>query len=309
VYLTFGARRQESTGVLRQALALAEEHDLPAVALRARVNLAQVSIERDRFAEAVEQVDEALAIARDRGDRMWERQTLGQLMPCLCVLGRWDEAIQLGVPLMAGHADLDAVAAAAFLASIALARGDEATMERCLSLAAERKDSTYVDLRVSARTVFCRDALQRGATEEALSLARDILRERSAASEATEEAFALGIGAALMAGDEQAIAELDAFVAGLPPARATPLLRAGRARLQAELAHRTADEAAAERFEQDAISLLRSVGARPLLAQALLERARRHGDAEALDEARAIYEELDAARWLARIDEASGIPA
>ena len=49
------------------------------------------------------------------------------------------------------------------------------------------------------------------------------------------------------------------------------------------------------------------VGARPLLARTLLERHRRSGDAGALAEARLIYTELDARRWLARIDEASEV--
>jgi len=58
-----------------------------------------------------------------------------------------------------------------------------------------------------------------------------------------------------------------------------------------------------------AIALLRSLGARPLLAQALSERARRREDAEALAEAREIYTELGAARRLARLDDISGVPA
>ncbi len=53
-----------------------------------------------------------------------------------------------------------------------------------------------------------------------------------------------------------------------------------------------------------------SVGARPLLATALLARARRSDDAEALSEARSIYEELGATRWLERLDaELGAVPA
>ena len=46
-----------------------------------------------------------------------------------------------------------------------------------------------------------------------------------------------------------------------------------------------------------------------MLARALLERARRWQDSEALAEARAICEDLRATRWLAAIDEASGVAA
>jgi tetratricopeptide (TPR) repeat protein len=288
---------------------LADEHDLPAVALRARLNLAQLSIERDRFDDAIEQVEEGLAIARDRGDRLWERQLLGQLMPPFFILGRWDEAMEIGSPLLSGHADTDAMATAQALTSIASARGDEATVERCLAIAAQRKESTYVDLRAAATLVLGKQALERGASGEALSLARAVLEGQTAASETIEEAFALSILAALPVCDDVVLAELEAFVAGLPPARATPLLRAGRARLQAELAHRADDARAAHRFEDDAIGLLRSVGARPLLAQALLERGRRGQASEAVTEARAIYEDLGAARWIERIGEVSEVAA
>jgi hypothetical protein len=104
------------------------------------------------------------------------------------------------------------------------------------------------------------------------------------------------------------LAELIDYVDNLRPAHATPLLRAGRARLQAEQADRAGDDDAADAFEQDAISVLRSIGALPLLAQALLERSRRRQDEAALAEARAIYSDLGATRWLLRIDEPTGQP-
>jgi hypothetical protein len=127
--------------------------------------------------------------------------------------------------------------------------------------------------------------------------------------ETVEEAYAICIEAALAMEDGAVIAELEGFVAALPPARATPLLRSGRARLVAEQAHRRGDQEQAERFEDEAIELLRSVGARPLLAKALLDRAGRREDPAAINEAREIYEELSATHWLARIDQMTEIPA
>jgi class 3 adenylate cyclase/tetratricopeptide (TPR) repeat protein len=317
IYLIFTGRRQEGEGVLRQALGLAEKRDLPAIALRARVNLAQLSIEDDRFSEAVEELEEGLAIARQRGDRLWERQMLGQGVAPLCVLGRWDDAMEAGVPLIGAQADLDATQAAAFLVHIAAARGDEEVLRRCVWVAEQVRGSTYVDLRVGSAVVLARDALERRAPEDALAHARDVLlgeafgaeEIESVSWEAVETIFALGVQAALAVGEERAIAELEGLVARMPPARATPLVRAGRARLQAELAHHAGDEEAAGRFEHEAIELLRFVGAAPLLAQALLERARRHGDSEALAEARAIYEQLGAVRWLERIADPSEVAA
>src|SRR3954454_19885424 len=64
-----------------------------------------------------------------------------------------------------------------------------------------------------------------------------------------------------------------------------------------------------DNLEREAIALLRSIGARPLLARTLMERASRRDDEAALGEARAIYAELGATAWLARADEARGLAA
>ena len=77
----------------------------------------------------------------------------------------------------------------------------------------------------------------------------------------------------------------------------------------AERAHRRGDARESERAEEEAIVMLRALGARPLIAKTLIERARRRDDAEALAEARTIYEELRATRWLARLDQTSEVPA
>jgi hypothetical protein len=129
------------------------------------------------------------------------------------------------------------------------------------------------------------------------------------AGEFREAAYALGIEAALGLGDEAVMRELEEYVTALPPVRAKPVLRAGRARLAAERAHARGDSDGARRFESEAVGLLRSVGARPLLAHALLDQARRRDDKVALGEARAIYAELGATRWLARVDEMTGLAA
>ncbi|MEA2423751.1 MAG: hypothetical protein QOH13_161 [Thermoleophilaceae bacterium] len=308
-FLTYRQRLQEGYGILRHALALAEEHDLPAVALRARFNLAGVALEADRFEAAIAEVNEGLALAHERGDRSWEYGLASQLLTPLVALGRWDEAIRVGAPLLQGQADLNSVVAAAALSQVAVGRGDETTLERCRALANERRDSPHIDERVAARLVAARDAIERDALEEGLELARGVLAEPSTGSEFREEAYALGGHAAVALGDDDAIAALIDYVTGLPPARATPLLRAGRARLRADRAHRDGDAAATDGFEREAIGLLRSLGARPMLAHTLIERARRRKDEDSLAEARTIYTELRAEHWLARIDSASELTA
>jgi tetratricopeptide (TPR) repeat protein len=309
VYLLHRHRPQEASGALRQAIVLAEQHDLPPVSLRARFNLGAVELESDRLEEAVDVVQEGLRIARERGDRQSERAMLSQLVTPLVALGRWDEAMIVAEPLLSGARDANAVTAAAFVSQVAAARGDDELFDVCMSLAAEHLDATHVDDRASATLVMARAALERAATSEVLELSRSVMGEEVGSQEYRAEAYALAIEAALAAADEAAIAELEAFVAELPPVRATPLLRAGRARLAAERAHRRGDSEAEDALEREAVELLRSVGARPLLARALIERANRRDDAAALAEAREIYTQLGAARWLARVEPQSGMVA
>jgi len=309
IYLIYRHRLQESAAVLRLAVSLADKHGLTAVGLRGRFNLASCALEIDQFAEAVQVVDDALAMAAERGDRAWERMLLSQLVAPLVVLGRWDRAEPVAALLLTSEDDFSATTGAALLVEVAAARGDLEMRDRCRTVAEAHRGSAHVDLASCAAVTLARDAVERGAPEEALALARPVLSAASAAMETVEQSYALCVEAALALADNRALAELESFVAALPPARATPLLRAGRARLAAEQAHRRGAEEECERLEDEAIELLRSVGARPLLANALLERASRRGDAAALAEARAIYEELGATRWLERVDKRSEVAA
>jgi tetratricopeptide (TPR) repeat protein len=309
IYLWLAHRPTEGTAVMRLVVSLADKHDLPAVGLRARFNLAGAAIESDRLAEAVRELDDALALARERGDRDWERQLLAQSVSPLTTLGRWDQAAPVAAALIADDSASNAVAAAAFLAQIAAARGDDETLERCRSVAAPHRDSSHVDLASSAALTLSRAALERGSADRALALARPVLDSATTSGEAIEDAYVVCIEAALALGEQATIDELEAFAAALPPARATPLLRAGRARLAAEQAYRRGDAEAAERYETEAITLLRAVGARPLLAKALLERASRYDDADVLNEARSIYHELGATRSLERLAQHSRVSA
>jgi class 3 adenylate cyclase/tetratricopeptide (TPR) repeat protein len=306
-YLSYSDRLEECTAVLRQALVLAEAHDLPTVALRAHFTLAGVEMNWDRLTEAVGECQLGLALAKERGDRAMEREFLSQASAPLAFLGRWDEASAHARTLFDGGEDLNALAAGAFVATIAAARADAAMLERCRSLARASMDATYVDARLCAELIRARDAIERGAIDEALAQARDILALHGTGREFTEAAYELAVEAAIALEDCGAMAALDSYVSALPPARATPLLRAGRARVAAEQAHGSGDATAAQRLEDEAILTLRAVGARPLLARALLDRCRRRDDREALDEAVGICRELGASRWLRTIEPAAEV--
>ena len=303
VYLVLSHRYEEGDGVLRHALRLAEEHDLSQAALRARFNLVAISIEGARLSEAVERLSAGLQLARERGDRHWERALIAQQIYSLVTLGRWEEATAAGSPLLDGAIDVDSLSTAAYMVVLATARGDEPLLARCVETAQEPHDSPSVDLRTCARLVSARVALDRGDHVKVQSVVNELLTYAPLAAEFVEEACELSVQAAIAAGDEAAMADRQAYLVAVRPARNSPLLRAAAARLRAELAHRRGDEGPAARAAVEAELLVRQVGARPRLAQALVERARRTGDSDALAEARAIYSQLGATQWLARVNQ------
>jgi class 3 adenylate cyclase/predicted ATPase len=302
VFLIQERRTQEGIGVLRQALLICDEHDLSTSAMRSRFNMAAIALESDRFREAAHEVAEGLTLAREVGDRIYESLLLSQHMPCLVVLGQWDEAIGAGNTLLARDAALDATYAAVFLAQVADARGDLETLERCRVLAVAHRDSSNVDLGFSAGLVLARCKLVGDDPDATLELAQPLLAAQPSGREMIAEAYELCLEAAMATGDEGALTALESHVDALAPNARTPVFRAAQARIIARrLAGTDSDRSAA--YEREAITLLRDVGARPLLARALLERAERREDPDAVAEARALCTELGASRWLARSEQ------
>ncbi|HEX3834547.1 MAG TPA: AAA family ATPase, partial [Solirubrobacteraceae bacterium] len=302
VFLIQERRTQEGIGVLRQALLICDEHGLSTSAMRSRFNMAAIALESDRFREAAHEVAEGLTLAREVGDRIYESLLLSQYMPCLVALGQWDEAIVAGNTLLARDGALDATYAAAFLAQVADARGDVEILKRCRALAVAHRDSTNVDLGFSAGLVLARCTMVDGDPSATLELARPLLAARPSGQEMIAEAFELCLEAAMATGDEDVLTTLEAHVDALAPNARTPVFRAAQARIIARrLAGTDPDRSAA--YERQAIALLRGVGARSLLARALLERAGRRDDPDAVAEARALCSELGASRWLARSEQ------
>ena len=62
--LSSQGRRRESRALLREALAVAVEHDRPSAALRAHNNLGDFMCQDDRYAEAQRHIDEQFVLAR-----------------------------------------------------------------------------------------------------------------------------------------------------------------------------------------------------------------------------------------------------
>ena len=85
-------RPEEAWALLRHGTLLAEQHDLPAIALRGFNNLGWFAAVMDRLELAREPLVRALAIARARGDRVWERAVAYAQASLEVQVGAWDEA-------------------------------------------------------------------------------------------------------------------------------------------------------------------------------------------------------------------------
>jgi hypothetical protein len=89
---TWSSRLQQGQALIKGALELALEYELPAAALHAFNNLRDVLNRRDRCEEAVAQLEQGIALARRVGDRAFERRLAGELCWPLVLTGRWLQA-------------------------------------------------------------------------------------------------------------------------------------------------------------------------------------------------------------------------
>ncbi|HZU59577.1 MAG TPA: AAA family ATPase, partial [Solirubrobacteraceae bacterium] len=109
VYLMTAGRYQECAAMARHARDLAEQLDLTADALRATFTLAAGLIARDRHREALPELERGVEIARERGDRFFERMLQAGVAQCLVFLGRWPEALAIIPELLQGGHDQPAI--------------------------------------------------------------------------------------------------------------------------------------------------------------------------------------------------------
>ncbi|HET9718643.1 MAG TPA: adenylate/guanylate cyclase domain-containing protein [Solirubrobacteraceae bacterium] len=297
VFLIQTRRPQEGLGVLRQALAIGETHDLPGRVVRARFNIAGLHLSDQRLLDTLAEIRAGLAVTQEQGDRSWDLALRAQAVPPLAMLGRWDEALREADEFLESDDLFVAGLSALFFSSIAAARGNDALLERCGEAARRCLETQNVDVRSSAVVAFANLALIENEPTKAAGLAREGF-ENALSGEIWAEAIRIRVEAALATADKAHMEELAIWLESLPPARKLPLFRAGAARLRGELGALNGGEESARRFEREAEDTLREMDARPLLAVALLDRVRRHGDEQALAEARQILEDLGATRWL-----------
>ena len=300
-------RTEESLAMRERALKLALAHDLTQEALRAYNNLADGPLQLDRFEEALLQAEPGLALAKARGDRGWEQFITINISAAKLGLGRWDEVLDVPGGLES-TSDIVRLVHLAQSARIQAARGELEPLRRTLELAVGAEGSSNLEYG-PAPTVARAIALNafgnhREALEVALPLA---ISGTEVANEDRREAYGEAGLAALALGDEETLERLIAFVAEIPPATRSPLMRAGAARLAGLLAQRRGDEHGADERLTAATRELREIEAPFVLAQVLLEHAellsqtgRDDDAAPLLAQATEIFTRLRATPWLER---------
>jgi tetratricopeptide (TPR) repeat protein len=306
-------RREESRALRERALALAVEHDLSFDAMRSYNNLADHWLQLDRFQETISVAERGLELAKARGYRLWEPILTLMITTARVGLGQWDALPKLapdGFPSELPSDELVRMGYMYVLARVQAGRGETQAVQRTLELAESltgTKNVEWAATPLAAKTIALRFL---GRLEEALESGLSVATgPGEIANEDRREAYLEAGLAALELGNEQAVEELIAFVAQLPPALRTPLLRSTSARFEGLLAARRGDVKSADERLATAARELAEIEAPFNLAQILLDHAellrgagREDEAAPLLAQARTIFERLGARPWLERAD-------
>ncbi len=311
-------RPHESQALLNEALRIAVENDLAAEALRAYNNSIVFLHMADRPEQVRAVVEDALALARRRGDRFWEMRLTTSLAWVCRDEGDWDEVLALTESLPQESVDVAVLASRCAAASIELHRGRPEDAKRWLEGIPEPGDEATVDLQMLsvARWAVNLGAEADGRTADALAAIEADL------SWSVEVDMTLGLADLLHSASALATALDDperalraaTAVEALPPSAHTRAIDSQLHRIRANAAAARGDGAAAADAFGLALAAARNLGFPPFLAPILYDYARwlvadgRPEDAAPLlAEARRLFEKMGATVWLQRVDEA--VPA
>ena len=299
--------------LLMTALDIALEHDKPSAALRAYNNLADLTQNADRYAEATRFIDQGLDLARRVGNRYWESILLGFAYPRFAQ-GRWDEAVAMMGELPADwFSHLRAAFCQGYVATgvmLKVHRGDLEGAAIHLERFTVLESSADLQERTEYEIAKADLLLARGDASGALRSAEEAMegkRSLSLGDHRVKESVVTAVEAALLLGDlTKAEGLLDVF-RSLPPGRRTPFHLAHAMRLGAKLTVARGEQADVEAGFKGSVGLFREMAFPFWMAVALLEYGEwlaaqdRTADAAPLvEEARSIFEGLGARPWVDR---------
>jgi tetratricopeptide (TPR) repeat protein len=308
----YSGRSEQALALIKHSLELALEHDLTRAALRAYNNLGDLLDRRDRYEEAIELVRPALALARKAGYRMNEWRLLGELGYYLLQTAEWDEALELTREVPEDRI-LTAVSVANTLIQIAAERGDPVEARRLLGLLSDLEESADVQDRWGYKSMSAFTLRSEGRFDEALAASDEALESLGfyggGVSADAKIAIAEGLESALALGRFEQVAALLGWIDSIPSGRRPPSLVAQAARYRARLAAARNEQDGVEQGFKTAEAVFREHSLTFYVAATELEHAEwlvgqgRAEDARALlDEAREIFERLEATPWRERCD-------
>ncbi|MDQ3218119.1 MAG: AAA family ATPase [Actinomycetota bacterium] len=311
-------RRAEALGLLKYALELALENDLPSVAIRAYGNLAHQMQIRDRYEDALDYEATAVALARKIGDRPREMEGSVAQMFSLFATGRWDDALLRASDVSDWENQSPLLMAVLLpITLVHVARGELDRAHDVLHACTRLEGGDVQDRAGLAMARAC-VLRSRAGYSEALGAGREAIAARSQEGWGTESVkvgFVEAVEAAFALADLTAVEELLALVENSRPVEVPQFLSAHVARFRARLAALAGRADDVECGFKHAAGLFREIGVPFYLAITLLE----HGEwlieqsrtTEAgplLEEARTIFERLQARPWLDRLAAAHPAP-
>jgi predicted ATPase/class 3 adenylate cyclase len=315
--LKAGGRRQEAIVLMRYALQVALEANIPSAAQRGYNNLSSLVGDTGPYGEVEELQTAGLLLGRKLGYRAWAEKFQASRAGMRVFLGRWDEAEADVAELWDDPEMTGLVAVAGELALMAYVyamRCQDEAAERALNAPVlEADQDVQSDVVLGAGRAF--NLRYAGRPEEALRWAGLAISRRPdvGLTGGVVDAYASAADASLDMGDVPRAIEFLAELEGVPAGDTSPFLRTHAARLRGCIAALGGREAEAEESFAEAIREGRDSGLVLHAGMALAERGiwqaevgRTEDARRSLDEALAIFEPLRAEWWLRRIRAALG---
>jgi class 3 adenylate cyclase/tetratricopeptide (TPR) repeat protein len=309
--LLASTRPEEARGLYQLSLQTALEHEVTQSAAVTCAQLSDLGFRRDRYAESLGYLEQALEYARRIGDRRWEWFALSEMSYALYMLGRWDEALVKFAEIPDEQLGTDTNLASPLTGVLALYlhRGELDQARGLLARFEQLSRSHDVQIQGGYNMATAAIRLAEGDPRNAIAAAGLAFAGRGKlgiASQDVKHGFLHALEAALALGEHEQANEMLATVEELPAGLRPPFLAATAHRFRAGLA---GDDPGADRQFTEAASILREVELPFHLAVVLLEHGEwlaargRPDDAEPpLAEARETFGRLGAAPWLARAE-------
>ena len=313
-------RPEESFALIKRSLDIALENDAPGAAIRGYINISNEMFERDRYDDGHELDVEGLALCRRLGWSGLEWFLKMHVAGYHWLTGAWDDLLL--TMREAPSADEEPAVRSGiegiswFAIQAAVHRGLLNEADRFFDVWDRYDDSADVQTRAVYQAVRAAMASAHGEHDAALSAAResfDLHGPMSPRHGAIKSAYVEGVEAALALGDSEAAERFLSTVERWQPGQVAPFMRAQTERFRARL---SLDGPEAAGGFKVAAGLFREIGTPFYLACTLLE----HGEwlvangrtEEAhplLEDAREIFERLEAAPWLKRLEQTAPDPA